>query len=77
MTTDLLSADVRRVNELLIRALKALGDAGQADLACRIAAEAWSTLRRTHPAEAARLNGALHYLTQPKPQTRRKGVRHA
>ncbi|MDE2167275.1 MAG: hypothetical protein KGJ66_13180 [Alphaproteobacteria bacterium] len=76
MTTDLVSIDIRRLNELLIRALKALGDEGQEDLACRIAAEAWSTLRRTHPAEAARLNGALHYLTQPKPY-KRKGVRHA
>jgi hypothetical protein len=75
MTTDILSTDIRRINELLIRALKALDDEGQADLACRIAAEAWSALRRTHPGEAARLNGALHYLTQPKPQ-KGKGARH-
>lgn len=76
MTTDLLSVDIRRINELLIRALKALGDEGHTDLACRIAADAWSALRRTHPGEAARLNGALHYLTQPKPQ-KAKGDNHA
>ncbi|MGH7001471.1 MAG: hypothetical protein ACREEA_08190 [Stellaceae bacterium] len=75
MTTDLLSVDIRRINELLIRALRALGDDGHTDLACRIAADAWSMLRRTHPGEAAKLNGALHYLTQPKPQ-KGKGDRH-
>ena len=72
MTTDFVSVDVRRINELLIQALCALGDAEQTDLACRIAADAWSTLRRTHPGEAAKLNGALHYLTRPKPQKGRR-----
>lgn len=56
---------LRRLNRLLIRALKALGDQGQTDLACRIAAEAWSALRREHPEEAAKLNGVLHVLTRP------------
>jgi hypothetical protein len=56
---------LRRLNRLLIRAVKALGDEGQTDLACRIAADAWAALRRDHPEEAERLNGALHYLTGP------------
>lgn len=77
MTTDLVSIDVRHLNEFLIRALRALGDEGQNDLACRIAAEAWSALRRTHPVEGARLNGVLHYLTQPKPHQKGKGASHA
>ncbi|MDE2229638.1 MAG: hypothetical protein KGL11_11445 [Alphaproteobacteria bacterium] len=56
--------DLRSLNRLLIRALKALGDAGQTDLACRIAAEAWSSVRTARPQEAEKLNGALHYLTR-------------
>jgi len=56
---------LRSLNRLLIRALKALGDDGQTDLACRIAAEAWSLLRTERPEEAEKLNGALHYLTRP------------
>jgi uncharacterized protein (DUF2249 family) len=59
---------VRRLNRLLIRAVKALGDEGQVDLACRIAAEAWAALRKEHPEEAEKLNGALHYLTHPTPR---------
>ena len=43
----------------------ALGDKGETDLACRIAAEAWSAIRLLQPQEAERLNGALHYLTRP------------
>lgn len=56
---------LRGLNRLLIRAVKALGDAGEADLACRIAAEAWKALRKEWPDEAERLNSALHYLTRP------------
>ncbi len=52
------------LNRLLIRALKDLAEKGEADLACRIAAEAWSCLRRDRAEEAAKLNGALHYLTR-------------
>lgn len=62
---DAQTGHLRDLNRLLIRAVKALGDAGEADLACRIAAEAWATLRKKSPDEAERLNGALHYLTRP------------
>lgn len=60
------SADLSRINRLLIRAVKALGEEGQTDHACRIAAEAWAVLRERRPEEAEKLNGALHYLTHPK-----------
>lgn len=53
------------ITRLFIRALKALGDSGETDLACRIAAEAWSLMRSDYPREAEKLNGALHYLTRP------------
>lgn len=52
------------LNRLLVRTLLALGAAGEAEQACRLAAEAWSTLRHAHPREAERLNGALHALTR-------------
>lgn len=66
---------LRALNRLLIRSVKALGDVGQTDLACRIAAEAWAALRNEQPDEAERLNGVLHYLTRPQPETT-KGDRH-
>ncbi|MGH7098379.1 MAG: DUF2249 domain-containing protein [Stellaceae bacterium] len=59
---------LRRLNRLLIRAVKALGGQGQTDLACRIAAEAWSALRKERPEEAAKLNGVQHFLTRPVPE---------
>lgn len=71
MTSPAHQADadpLRRLNRLLIRALKALGGEGQTDLACRIAAEAWSALRQERPDEAAKLNGVLHFLTRPIPK---------
>lgn len=54
------------VVRLLIRALKALDEAGQNDLACRIAGEAWSAIRRTSPREAERFNGLLHSLSNTR-----------
>jgi len=57
-----------RLNRLLDKALKQLGDAGQPDEACTLAAEGWKLLRHGWPKEAERLNGTLHYLTRkPKP----------
>ncbi len=63
---------LHRLNRLLIQAVKALGDEGQTDRACRIAAEAWAALRKEWPEEAERLNGALHYLTRPNPRQRKE-----
>ncbi|MGB5948836.1 MAG: DUF2249 domain-containing protein [Parvibaculum sp.] len=58
-------ASVSSLNRIFIRALKRLGDAGDIDAACRMAAEAWSLLRHDWPEEARRLNGVLHNLTSP------------
>jgi hypothetical protein len=57
---DLLPA----LNRVLLRALLALAEAGHADRACRLAAEAWVVLRRKCPHEAERLNGVMHALTR-------------
>lgn len=62
---DMPADHLRSLNRLLIRALKSLGDEGKTDVACRIAADAWSLIRKVDPEEAERLNGALHYLTRP------------
>lgn len=48
------------------RALRMLGDAGEKEKACELAAEAWSVLRADYPKEAERMNGVLHYLTANK-----------
>jgi hypothetical protein len=63
------------VDRLLVSALKALDEAGQNDLACRIAAEAWSATHRLFPDEAQRFNGALHYLCRTRhPREKKTGV---
>ncbi|HRQ10992.1 MAG TPA: DUF2249 domain-containing protein [Trueperaceae bacterium] len=61
---------IARLNKLFDSALKALGDAGQTDAACELAAQGWTLLRHQWPREGERLNGTLHYLTRtvkPKP----------
>lgn len=55
---------VARLNKLFDTALKALGDAGQKDAACELAAQGWTLLRHSWPREGERLNGTLHYLTR-------------
>lgn len=52
------------INRLFDRALRSLGDAGQTDKACELAAEGWKLLRNAWPREGERLNGTLHYLTR-------------
>lgn len=52
------------VSRLLDRAVRALGDAGNADAACDLAARAWTLLRHEWPREGQRFDGALHYLTR-------------
>lgn len=52
------------LNKILIRALTALGAAGEDDQACRLGASAWSVLRHEYPREAQRLNALLHALTR-------------
>ncbi|HQR03222.1 MAG: hypothetical protein JSR19_10120 [Proteobacteria bacterium] len=60
------SDHVTSLNRLFIQALLRMGDAGEIDAACRLAAQGWSLLRHDHPHEAERLNGAMHNLTNPK-----------
>ena len=50
--------------DVLVRALRALGQAGQPDAASRLAAKAWWSLRTVRPREAERLNGAMHFLAR-------------
>ena len=40
--------DLAAINRLFIAALFALAEAGQADRACRIAAQGWAVLRHDH-----------------------------
>jgi hypothetical protein len=60
-----------RLDGLLRRALIALGHVGESDCACRLAAEAWSVLRRDRPGEAERYTALLHRLTATKHAQRR------
>lgn len=64
--------DLAELNRIFVRTLRMLGDAGERDPACRLAAEGWSRLRHHHPREAERLNGVLHYLTHSKHSQKRK-----
>ncbi len=50
--------------DVLVKALRALGNAGQPDAANRLGAKAWWALRTTRPREAERVNGAMHYLAR-------------
>ncbi|MGH3002876.1 MAG: hypothetical protein ACRDM1_09505 [Gaiellaceae bacterium] len=53
---------------LFDRAVRALGEQGESDAACRLAAEAWWLLREPCPAAARRLNATLHRLTVHPPK---------
>ena len=65
------AAALPRLSRLFDAALRALGDAGQTDRACELAAEGWKLLRNGWPQEGERLNGTLHYLTRtPKKSPR-------
>jgi hypothetical protein len=64
--------DITALNLLFIETLKRLGEAGETDAACRLAAQGWSLLRHDRPKEAQRLNGVLHYLTHPARLEKRK-----
>lgn len=64
--------DLAELNRIFVRTLRMLGDAGERDPACRLAAEGWSRLRHHHPREAERLNGVLHYLTHSKHSQKRR-----
>lgn len=67
--TRLLDQALRRVGEL--------GEAGDRDHACRVAAQAWALLDRPFPKEARRLQGTLHYLTLVAPNRPPENLRDA
>lgn len=57
------AAAVTGLTDLLVKAVRALGAAGDADQASRIAAKAWWVLKEW-PRQAERLNGTMHYLAR-------------
>ncbi|MGH7862657.1 MAG: hypothetical protein ACREOS_10505 [Candidatus Dormibacteraceae bacterium] len=58
------------LGRILDRALRRLGDAGEEEVACRLAADGWALLAKAHPREAERFNATLHYLTRRRPLPR-------
>lgn len=59
-----------RLNGLFVEAVSRLARCGEADAACRLAADAYVLLRRRRPQETARLNLVLHRLVRllPRPE---------
>lgn len=53
---------------LLDKALRALGDAGETEAACRLAADAYAVLEKADPGLAERFTGTLHHLTCVPPR---------
>jgi len=53
------------LNRFFMQTLLRMGDAGEIDVACRLAAQGWPLLRHDQPKEAERLNGVMHSLTGP------------
>lgn len=52
-----------RLARILDQALRELGDAGQMESACRMAASAYALLEKWDPGAAERFTGTLHHLT--------------
>jgi hypothetical protein len=71
MTTTRREDPLPRLNELLIEALALVAKVGDADRACRLAADAQTLLRSSRPQEAARLNFALHRFVRQLPHLER------
>lgn len=63
---------IASLNHLFMQALLRMGDAGEIDAACRLAAQGWSLLRHDRPKEAERLNGVMHNLTSPRRISRKE-----
>jgi hypothetical protein len=64
-TTDLTVEDaLAHTADVLLKALRALGEAGRPDAASRLAAKAWWALHDVRPREAERINGAMHFLAR-------------
>ncbi len=63
-TSTVTDTAVAQLTTSLVRALRRLGDVGEPTTAARIAAEAYSALRRDHAQAAERLNQVMHYLAR-------------
>lgn len=53
---------VDQLGDLFVRAIRALGNAGEPDEANTLAARAWWVARDTSPRLADRINGVMHYV---------------
>ncbi|MEO7126105.1 MAG: hypothetical protein ABI034_08250 [Nakamurella sp.] len=62
-STDGDSALVTGMTDLLIKAVRALGAAGEPEQASRLAGKAWWVLK-DWPRHAERVNGTMHYLAR-------------
>lgn len=65
------AAVVTGMTDLLVKAVRALGAAGEPEQASRLAGKAWWVLK-DWPRHAERINGTMHYLArleQTKPNT--------
>jgi uncharacterized protein (DUF2249 family) len=56
------------LTRVLVRACRALGDAGQPQRAGRLAADAWVALRHTHVRQAQHLDGVMHHVARLEQQ---------
>lgn len=62
-----IAATVGGLTDILVKSVRALGAAGEPDLASRLAAKAWWVLK-AWPRQAERVNGTMHYLARlPQP----------
>lgn len=55
---------VDETTQILVKALRALGQAGHPDAASRLGAKAWWVLKEQHPRQAEHVNGVLHFLAR-------------
>ncbi|HET7564040.1 MAG TPA: DUF2249 domain-containing protein [Gemmatimonadaceae bacterium] len=62
------SAAVDALTRAFVQACRQLGKAGRPSDAMRIAAEGWSALWTSHPDDAERINGVMHYLARLEQQ---------
>lgn len=64
MSAEVPIVAITATTDVLVKALRALGQAGRPDAASRLAAQAWWVLRDPHPREAERVNGVMHFLAR-------------
>lgn len=62
-------AIVTGMTDLLVKAVRSLGAAGQPEAASRIAGKAWWVLK-DYPRQAERVNGTMHYLARLEANSR-------